>query len=148
MVFCRKYYIIVVAMLMCWQGVWGQTDSITIDTSLLEAKPSTTSYAIRGTVKDKKTGDAIQFATIAFKGAEATGTAADLDGNFELIVDNLPSDTLTIQALGYMPIYRELDSSERNIQLYITIETNTNNHDVKSYKNFYVNVKWKPFILC
>lgn len=126
MVFCRKYYIVVVAMLMCWQGVWGQTDSITIDTSLLQTNPASTSYAIRGTVKDKKTGEAIQFATIAFKGAEATGTAADLDGNFELIVDTLPSDTLIIQALGYNPIYRELDSGERNIQLYITLETTAN----------------------
>lgn len=55
---------------------------------------------VRGTVVDE-TGEPLIGATVMEKGT-STGTATDLDGNFELSVD--PKSTLTVSYIGYDPM--------------------------------------------
>lgn len=103
-------------------------DSTAPDRFLLQSTQSSApeQYSIRGTVQDKKTGEPIQFATISFKGAGSTGTAADTNGNFEILLNSLPSDTLIIQALGYESVIRPLDTGQRSVGLFISLTTNAN----------------------
>lgn len=77
-------------------------------------------YLISGKVLDKNTGEGIPFASIFFPGT-GVGTAADLDGHFELKVDSLPVDTLYFQSVGYaifrQPLNRNLTRQEFTIEL-------------------------------
>lgn len=57
-------------------------------------------YLIKGIVRDKGTGEGVPFATVYFPGTDL-GTAAELDGSFELQFSKQPSDTLRFTAIGY-----------------------------------------------
>src|ERR1700744_1773350 len=82
--------------------------SIQIDTPVIvPASPSTSStppaqssshsgYLINGKVEDMNTGEGIPFAVIYFPHSNS-GTSADLNGNFIIKTDKLPSDTLHIE---------------------------------------------------
>jgi hypothetical protein len=79
------------------------------------------SYELTGVVKDKNTGEGVPFATVFFPGTP-TGTAADLDGNFSLIVPTLPKDTLRVQAVGYNYAVRKLDKGKNKYTFFIELE--------------------------
>ncbi|MBS1772674.1 MAG: carboxypeptidase-like regulatory domain-containing protein [Bacteroidetes bacterium] len=96
-----------------------------IDTSTDIAKP-VQKYKVRGTIRDKLTGNPVEFATIYLSNT-GIGTPADTNGNFDLFFDALPNDTLKAQALGYKTFVKILDSSEHDFQLYIQLEASTNN---------------------
>lgn len=79
------------------------------------------SFRIRGTIKDRNTGEGIPFATIFVPGT-GIGTPADLDGNFELSFSNPPNDTLRVQAMGYATYSRLLDRTRPDISYAIELE--------------------------
>ena len=82
---------------------------VTTDTTRFRSRVAVpVSYHIRGTIRDKGTGEGIPFAIVYFPGTPA-GTTADADGNFELRLPELPSDTLHIQAIGYQNGRKRLD---------------------------------------
>ncbi len=95
---------------------------VSADTITKKAAPA---YRISGTVKDKKTGEAVPFTNIFFPRSDV-GTPANLDGNFEMTVDSLPGDTIYVQAIGYNTFKKAIDKQDHNIQLYVTLETETN----------------------
>lgn len=78
-------------------------------------------YAIYGKVTDGATGEGIPFATVFFPGTGA-GTAADLDGNFVLKFENLPSDTLRIEAVGYKGVRKLLNKSKKAYNYIIEMD--------------------------
>jgi Family of unknown function (DUF5686)/CarboxypepD_reg-like domain len=68
---------------------------------------------ITGVVKDSHTDERIPFAGVRFKGTDI-GVAADENGNFRFVFDQLPSDSLTVSVLGYsdmtLPVNQTADS--------------------------------------
>lgn len=81
----------------------------------------TTAYnqIIRGTILDKNTKSAIDFATIYISGTYL-GTYSDKDGNFELDISKYASLPLTISALGYYSVtLTKSAASDKNI-IYMT----------------------------
>lgn len=102
---------------------WGQITD-TSEVFISEEKTDVYKYHISGVVKDKKTGEPIPFTTIYFQRTQ-TGVPANLDGVFELNFDRYPSDTLAINALGYKPVFKKIDTSKTDVALYIELETST-----------------------
>ncbi len=94
------------------------------------------SYKIRGTVRDKGTGEGIPFATVFFPGT-SDGTAADVDGHFELRVQKLPSDTIHVQAIGYEDGKRRLnaDLAQQNFIIELERADNTLEEFVFKYED-------------
>ena len=84
--------------------------------------------SISGVVIDKNTQEGIPYATIFFPGT-SKGTAAGLDGSFELIVTELPSDTLRVQAVGYNGAGRLLSRNNNNYSFRIELERTDNTLD-------------------
>jgi hypothetical protein len=74
---------------------------------------------IRGTILDKNTKSAIDFATIYISGTYL-GTYSDKEGNFELDISKYASLPLTISALGYYSVtLTKSTASDKNI-IYMT----------------------------
>ncbi len=80
-----------------------------------------TGYIINGKVADMNTGEGVPFATVNFPHS-AIGTPADLDGNFILKFEKLPSDTLQITAMGYKPARRILKKTQFDFNYIIEME--------------------------
>jgi Family of unknown function (DUF5686)/CarboxypepD_reg-like domain len=57
-------------------------------------------YYFNGKIKDRNTQEGVPFATVAFPGTPF-GAVADLDGNFTITGDHMPTDSLRFGALGY-----------------------------------------------
>ena len=108
--------IVVVLLLLFHLSLAGQeTDTpVIVNTTpvVTKATPGYTGYMINGKVADATTGEGIPFATIFFPHS-SLGTAADLDGNFVIKTDKLPSDTLRVEAIGYTPVIRILNKNKR-----------------------------------
>lgn len=77
-------------------------------------------YVLRGRVLDKNNNEGIPFATVFFPRTDE-GTAANVDGYFELKVDSLPVDTLYFQSVGYatfqQPLSKNTATQEFEIEL-------------------------------
>ena len=67
-------------------------DSIDVPVETVLPVPGS-QYHFSGVVKDKKTGEAVPFASITFKNSQI-GAPADLDGVFDFQLEKLPNDTL------------------------------------------------------
>ncbi len=97
---------------------------IEIDTTII-TKPKTgtkySGYIINGKVEDMNTGEGIPFAVIFFSSHATSGTSADLNGNFIIKTDKLPSDTLHIEALGYTPVNKLLRKSQHEYNYIIEL---------------------------
>lgn len=78
-------------------------------------------YIIHGKVADAATGEGIPFATVFFYGT-GKGTAADLDGNFVLKFDKLPSDTMRAEAVGYKGVKKVLSKTKYEYNFIIELE--------------------------
>jgi len=100
-----------------------KADSLSTD-SLHKPKVIAKRYVIRGTIKDKSTGEPVPFATAYLPGT-GIGTPADPDGNFELDFEDLPKDTLRVEALSYKQYNRHIDSNETSLSLFIDLEPST-----------------------
>lgn len=89
------------------------------------AKPKTTAprtgYSIYGKVNDAATGEGIPFATVFFASGNK-GTVADLDGNFVLRADKLPSDTLRVEAVGYKGMRKLLNKEKKEYNYILELE--------------------------
>ena len=83
-------------------------------------------YIFQGKIIDAATGEGLPFATIVFPHT-AKGTATDLDGNFSYRQDELPSDTIKIQALGYDPVFRKLNHAQHEFTLNIEMQRSASN---------------------
>ena len=88
-------------------------------------------YTLSGKISDKNTGEGIPFANVYFRQA-MIGTTADLDGNFSFRVDALPSDTLHIEAVGYVAINKILPKDRH--QYKFTIELERANNSLKEVR--------------
>ncbi|WP_343632724.1 carboxypeptidase-like regulatory domain-containing protein [Fluviicola sp.] len=76
------------------------------------------SLVIEGRVIDKETGEELPFAIVRLK-SNSLKTATDMDGNFRLVLKNVPStsmpDTLEIDCVGYPKeelVFRDLKKLE------------------------------------
>ena len=78
-------------------------------------------YTINGKVADMNNGEGIPFASVFFPHS-SKGTAADLDGNFILKLDELPNDTLRMGAVGYTPATRILRKSQHDYNYIVELE--------------------------
>ena len=77
-------------------------------------------YVINGKVEDMNTGEGIPFAIVYFPHTQS-GTSADLNGNFIIKKEKLPSDTLHIQALGYTAVNKILRKSQYDYNMIIEL---------------------------
>ncbi len=59
------------------------------------------SQALKGTIKDNKTGETLVGASVVLKGT-TIGAVTDLDGNFILNTDKQPPFTVTVSYIGYL----------------------------------------------
>lgn len=89
------------------------------------AKVAAAGYVITGKIADISTGEGVPFATVFFPHSPV-GTAADVDGNFEIKVDVLPSDTISAQAMGYKKVSHKLPADQKNIHLAIDLDRSSN----------------------
>jgi hypothetical protein len=71
--------------------------------------------SISGKITDQTTGQTVPFASIAIKGM-ATGTQADVDGNYQLQLRQ-PADSLLVSALGYQTACVAIAGATVNITL-------------------------------
>lgn len=74
---------------------------------------------IKGTVKDKKTNEALIGATVVFKGTN-NGTTTDFDGNFTLKTTEQPPYIIIINYIGYTPF--ELTISDISKPVSVKLE--------------------------
>jgi len=100
----------------------AKQDSLLQEESTFVTQPG---FSISGIVKDRNTQEGIPYATIFFPGTPR-GTAAGLEGSFELIVTELPSDTLRVQAVGYEGAIRLLSRNKSNYSFTIELERTDN----------------------
>ena len=92
-----------------------------VPSEISEPKPSSYSgYQINGKVEDMNTGEGIPFAIIYFPHSQS-GASADLNGNFVIKTDKLPSDTLHIEALGYTMVNKPLRKSQHDYNFIIEL---------------------------
>jgi len=70
---------------------------------------------IKGVVRDARTNETVVGATVSVKGT-SNGTATDIDGKFELLVDSLPQ-TLVISFIGYNPTELVFTDASQSVQV-------------------------------
>ncbi len=78
-------------------------------------------WRITGHVFDKNTRETLPFAHVRVP-RSTIGEPTDLDGNFTLIVENPPVDSLVITAMGYQPWKMRLDPKRLVQELHIELE--------------------------
>lgn len=72
-------------------------------------------YKLRGTVADATTGETLIGANVVLKGT-TIGTTTDIDGRFELLVNELPPYTLVISFVGYTSQEVEVRSLDKELR--------------------------------
>ena len=104
--------------------------TVQIDTPVINkpAPPPTpppfSGYVINGKVEDMNTSEGVPFAIVYFPHS-GSGTSADLNGNFIIKTNKLPSDTLHIEALGYAPVDKVLRKSQHEYNYIIELKRST-----------------------
>ncbi|MBK9515450.1 MAG: carboxypeptidase-like regulatory domain-containing protein [Flavobacteriales bacterium] len=83
--------------------------------SLAFAQP----YKLRGTVTDGNTGETVIGANVVLKGT-TIGAVTDIDGRFELSVNELPPYTLVISFIGYTPQEVEVKSLDQPLKFKLS----------------------------
>ncbi|MBL7767055.1 MAG: carboxypeptidase-like regulatory domain-containing protein [Chitinophagaceae bacterium] len=78
------------------------------------------SFTLEGVIKDYTTAEPLSFATVSFTGT-GFGKRADIDGKFSFLLEEWPSDSLTISVIGYtkkiIPIDRKAAFQSLKIEL-------------------------------
>ncbi|HMC96049.1 MAG TPA: TonB-dependent receptor, partial [Flavobacteriales bacterium] len=90
-------FAVVVVLFLCTATAWAQP------------------YKLRGTVVDSNTGETLVGASVMLKGT-TTGAATDIDGRFELTVNQLPPFVLVIGSMGYTDQEVEVKSLEDDLR--------------------------------
>ncbi len=72
--------------------------------------------SVSGIIRDGKTNESIIGAVITLKGSN-TGTVTDIDGKFELPVDQNPPFTIVISFVGYEPQELNITSVDKPVTL-------------------------------
>lgn len=78
-------------------------------------------YTLRGTVTDGISGETLVGATVVLKGT-TIGASTDLDGRFELALNELPPYTLVVNYLGYTPLEVEVKSLDQNLKFKLSTD--------------------------
>ncbi len=86
--------------------------------------PTARHFMITGKVLDVNTAEGIPFAIVYFQHT-GVGTTADLDGKFSFDLEQLPSDTLHFEALGYKVVLRKIPENVYELNLKIELERAT-----------------------
>ena len=133
-----KRALLLICLLLYFNQSLGQTTDTTkhadtgqarqgVPDTLKENKTTgrTTGYTIRGKVIDMNTNEGIPFAIVLFQHT-ITGATADMDGLFSFDLDQLPDDTLQIEALGYKTTTRLLSKGRHEYTLNIELERANN----------------------
>ncbi|MBK7946414.1 MAG: carboxypeptidase-like regulatory domain-containing protein [Flavobacteriales bacterium] len=78
-------------------------------------------YKLRGVVSDGTTGETLIGANVLLKGT-TTGTITDIDGRFELLVNELPPYTLVVSYIGYTPLELVVKSIDKELKLKLATD--------------------------
>ncbi len=78
-------------------------------------------YKLRGVVSDATTGETLIGANVLLKGT-TTGAVTDVDGRFELLVNELPPYTLVISYIGYNPLEVEVKSLDKELKFKLSTD--------------------------
>lgn len=78
-------------------------------------------YKLRGVVSDGTTGETLIGANVLLKGT-TTGTTTDIDGRFELLVNELPPYTLVVSYIGYTPLELVVKSIDKELKLKLATD--------------------------
>jgi Family of unknown function (DUF5686)/CarboxypepD_reg-like domain len=85
---------------------------------------------VNGKVIDIHSDEPIPFASVTFLNT-AIGGLTDSSGNFEIIVTDWPSDTLSITCVGYRPFHFPVNKTRDTISVEIQMERGTFNEEVR-----------------
>lgn len=78
-------------------------------------------YKLRGTVTDGSTGETLIGASVVMKGT-TNGTTSDIDGRFELLINELPPYTLVISFVGYTPQEINVKSLDQELKFKLSTD--------------------------
>jgi len=78
-------------------------------------------YKLRGVVSDGTTGETLIGANVLLKGT-TTGTITDINGRFELLVNELPPYTLVVSYIGYTPLELVVKSLDKELKLKLATD--------------------------
>ncbi len=78
-------------------------------------------YKLRGVVADAATGETLIGANVVLKGT-TIGTVTDLDGRFELAVNELPPYTLVVSFMGYTQLELEVKSLDKELKVKLSTD--------------------------
>lgn len=78
-------------------------------------------YKLRGVVSDGVTGETLIGAAVMLKGT-TTGAVTDINGKFELTVNELPPYTLEVSFMGYSPLTIEVNSLDQNLKFKLSTD--------------------------
>jgi len=88
---------------------------------LIAASAQAQQYKLRGVVSDATTGETLIGANVVLKGT-TSGATTDLDGRFELMVNELPPYTLVVTYVGYSPMELVVKSLDKEIKFKLSGE--------------------------
>ncbi len=78
-------------------------------------------YKLRGTVIDSNTGETLIGAAVVLKGT-TIGSTTDIDGRFEIALNELPPYTLEVSFLGYVTQTIEVKSVDQNLKFKLSTD--------------------------
>lgn len=78
-------------------------------------------YVLRGVVADATSGETLIGANVVLKGT-TIGATTDIDGRFELRVNELPPYTLVVSFMGYQPLELEVKSLDKELRLKLSTD--------------------------
>lgn len=76
---------------------------------------------ITGYVQDAHSEERIPFASVQFR-KTTTGVLTDVNGNFSMVLERWPSDTLVVTYVGYEDFYLPIDSTIEEMEVVIDLE--------------------------
>lgn len=81
---------------------------------------------VRGTILDSKTNEPLAGASVVVE-STTNGTAADVDGNFEISLDEADPITLKVSMIGYTTV--KVGVKDFSKSMYLTLSEDVNNMD-------------------
>ena len=85
---------------------------------------------VSGKVRDSHSEEAIPFASVTFQHS-TTGQLTDSSGEFYLVLDQWPADSLLITCVGYQPFIMAIDKKRDTIMVEVTLERGTFTEEVR-----------------
>ncbi len=85
---------------------------------------------VSGKVRDSHSEEAIPFASVTFQHS-TTGQLTDSTGQFYLVLDQWPADSLLVTCVGYQPFIMAIDKQLDTIMVEINLERGTFTEEVR-----------------